>query len=169
MKHIWKLYQIIHCYTHTINLKALGLLDSNAFISIPQSSTRQLCKFLDTDRKAPLAGCPQRSKWKQGRRKTLITDFFFQYSCIPYTFFITLKPSSNPQAFQQPYVPTLQSPSHNPQLHFIPLIPHGFPSPTFCVPYHFSWAKGMYCSLLVPGVEVRLMVWLTCPPNWVPH
>lgn len=83
MKHIWKLYQIIHCYTHTINLKVLGLLDSNAFISLPQSSTKQLCKFLDTDRKAPLAGCPQTSKWKQGRRKTLLTDFFFPVLLYP--------------------------------------------------------------------------------------
>lgn len=106
----------------TINLKALGLLDSNALISIPQSSTRQLCKFLGTDRKAPFAGCTQRNKRKQGKRKTLLIDFFFQFSCIPYTFLITLKPSSNPQAFQQAYMPSLQSPSHNPPLHFILLM-----------------------------------------------
>lgn len=36
------------------------------------------------------------------------------------------------------------------------------PSHTFCVCYHFSWAKGVFW-LFVASVEVRLMVWLTSP------
>lgn len=135
-------YQTIHGYTHTIDLNAFELWDSNAFNLTSQSFTR----FLGAERKAFFCCCPQRNKWRQERVKTKILFCTFSYPLQS----PGLQLSSNPQA-----LPTLQSPSQDPQLHFMTNTSQDTPFSQFLCSLPLQLGKR---HILLPVCD--LLVWL---------